>query len=188
MIEADAGLTALAFQQGDDKTFAQFYMRPTQDKAATLEAGRPIYVDKPYVRIMVPGDKDNIVDRPMRMQDKRRWPRQWQAFEIGMEQVASGTPLSEWAGIARSQVEELRHFNIRTVEDLCNVPDSIAQKFMGINKLKGKAKDYVAEAEKQAPYDKLREENAMLLNEIAALKDQFKQMVDKPKRRGKTEE
>jgi hypothetical protein len=172
-------------QNLQDRTFATFYMKPVQDKKASLEAGRPIFVDKPYVRVMVPGDKDNIVDRPIRDGDKQRWPRQWAAFQAQAEQPTEGTPLSEWAGIARSQVEELAHFGIKTVEALAEVPDSQAQKFMGINKLKARAKDYVAEAAKQAPFEQLREENDLLKNRIAALEAQLSGETGPTKRRRK---
>lgn len=187
--EATADLTRLAMQQGDDKTYAQFFMQPEQDALASREAGRPIFIDKPYIKIMVPGDKDNIVVRPVRATDMERYPRQWSAFEQKREQPLEGTPLAEWPGVTRAQVEELAFFGIKTVEALAQMPDATAQKFMGIQSLKQKANDYIAEAKKQAPLDKMREELAMRDHEIAALKDQMKQLLaDKPKRGRKTEE
>jgi hypothetical protein len=159
-------------------------MHSVQDNAKTLEEGRPVFIEKPYVRIMVPGDKDNIVQRPVRVNDMERWPKQWQAFENRREQPLEGTPLAEWPGLTRSQCDELAHFGVKTVEALAGMPDSVAQKFMGIQSLKRKAQDYIDAAKSSAPFDQLREENVMLKNELAALKDQFQQMLeDKPKRR-----
>lgn len=188
--EADAGTTALALQQGDDKTFAQFYMRSVQDKQATLNAGRPIFVEKPYVKIMVPGDKDNIVDRPVRTTDIQRYPRQWAAFEAKKEQPVEGTPLAEWPGVTRAQVDELAFFGIKTVEALASLADSQAQKFMGIQSLKAKAAAYIEAAKQQAPLDQLREENVMLMNKIAAMEDQIAQLAaeKKPARKRNSEE
>jgi hypothetical protein len=188
MYEADATLTAMAMGQNpQDRTFAQFYTRSVQDAKASLEAGRPIFSDKAYVKIMVPGDKDNIVDRPVRDGDKLRWPRQWAAYEAKSEQPVEGTPLVEWPGLTRSQVEELAFFGIKTVEDLAAVSDSQAQKFMGIQKLKARAKAYLAEADKQAPFEMMREENELLKNRIAALEAQLSGETGPTKRRRKAE-
>ena len=189
-LEADAGLTALAMQQGDDKTFAQFYMRSVQDKVETVAQGRPIFVEKPYIKIMVPGDKDNIVDRPVRSTDKERYPRQWQAFEQKLEQPLEGTPLAEWPGLTRAQVDELAFFGVKTVEALASLADAQAQKFMGIQALKAKANDYLEAAKTNAPLDQLREENMMLQNKLAALEDQIAQLAaeQKPSRRRKSAE
>ena len=50
--------------------YVEFYMHPVQDKAETIKAGRPIYNEKPYVMIMVPGDKASIIRRPVRTGQK----------------------------------------------------------------------------------------------------------------------
>jgi hypothetical protein len=166
----------------DDRVFAQFYLHPKKDDAASLKEGRDIYVEIPYIKIMVPGDKDNVVQRPVREQDKQRFPRQWAAFQNSEEQPLNGTPLSEWAAIGRGQVEELKYFGVRTVEDLVNAPDSQMQKFMGIAALKQKAKDFLEAAKGMAPINELRAENEALKGELENLKLQFAEM-NKPKRR-----
>jgi len=188
MIEADSSMMALAQNaaQGqrfaDDRVFAQFYMHPRKDEAASLKEGRDIYEEIPYVKIIVPGDKDNIVQRPMREQDKMRFPRQWEAFERNEEAPMVGTPLSEWAFVNRSQVEELKYFGIRTVEDLANAPDSQIQKFMGINALKEKAKAFLEDSKLQAPIDKLTQENETLKAQLQDMQAQIAEL-SKPKRR-----
>ena len=169
----------------DDRVYAQFYLHPKKDEAESLKQGRDIFEEVPYVKIMVPGDKDNIVVRPVRDQDKMRFPRQWQAFERQEEQPLIGTPLIEWAGINRGAVEELKYFGIRTVEDLANAPDSHTQKFMGINALKQKAKDFIKQAADLAPIEELRAENAALKGELENLRgmmQEMQQMQAKPKR------
>ena len=188
MIDADSSMIQMAQNaaQGqrfaDDRVFAQFYMHPRKNEAESLKQGRDIYDEVPYIKIMVPGDKDNIIQRPVRDQDKMRFPKQWQAFEANEEAPISGTPLSEWAFVNRGQVEELKFFGIRTVEDLANMPDSQSNKFMGINALKQKAKAFIEDAKMQAPIDELKAENDALRGQLDDMQKQIADLM-KPKRR-----
>lgn len=179
LAEADHDLTAMAYQGVPDRTFAEFYLHPQRDEGASRKAGRPVFRDVPYVRVMVPGDRSNVVERPVRAQDRQRWPRQWAAFEARREQPVEGTPLTEWPGITRSQVEELAHFKILTVEELANVPDAHAQKFMGIQALKQRARDFMEAAKHQAPLDQMRAENDHLRDELAAMKAQMADLAER---------
>jgi hypothetical protein len=175
---AEMSLAMAGNQQ--ERVYAEFFTRPRQDMTASKEQGRPIFVDQPYVKIMVPGDKDSIVVRPVRDQDKMRFPRQWQAYEMNMEQPIEGTMLSEWPGVTRAQVEELKHYGIRTLEELVEMPDSQAQKFMGINTLRQKAAAYMEAAQATAPLEALREENEGLKNLVSELQNdiaELRQMV-----------
>lgn len=188
MIEADGGLTQMAMaagglgQQVEDRVYAEFYFKPVKNSAESLKQGRDIYEDKPHIKILIPGDKDNTVERPVRPQDKTRFPRQWQAFELREDQTREGTLLSEWAAISRSMVEELKYFNVHTVEDLANMPDVSVGKIMGGYALKQKAADYLEDASLRAPYEQLRADNEVLRNELEAMKAQIAELST-PKRR-----
>ena len=69
---------------------------------------------KPYVRIMAPGDKTNIIDQPMRDDHKERFPRQWLYYQMQQNEGAAqqiGTPLTQWQkdypeDINRDQIAE----------------------------------------------------------------------------------
>ena len=189
MREADAGMTQIAMQgnQGrfhnDQTVYAEFFYHAKRNDAKSLEEGREIFEDVPYVKIMVPGDKDNIVMRPVRDTDKQRFPRQWEAFMTNAEQPAEGTPLEEWAGISRSMVEELKFFGIRTMEALVDMPDSQAQKFMGINALRQKAKAWIDDAKGKAPIEALQRENDALKAQMQEMRDELLAMKNAPKRR-----
>ena len=179
--EANYGETQQAMQQmrgGQvDKCYAEFYTHPKIDQKGTDEAGRPIYKDTAYVMIMIPGDKDNIVRRPVRHNDKMRFPQQWAQYESGKEQVQDGTPLEHWPLLTRAQVEELKFFGVRTVEALSAMPDSQAQKFMGINALKQKATDYIEAASSDAPLLALRNENDLLREQMEAQQRQINELI-----------
>ena len=181
------GFSALALGQGqerpgDDKLLVKFYMHPRENAARTAEEGRPIMDEVEYISIMVPGQKDSVVQRPVSDIERKRFPRHYQAFKERKEMPVDGTPLSSWPGITRGQVEELRFFNVNTVEQLAEVADNHAQKFMGIAKLRSRAKLFLESAGNSAATSKLAAELESRDNEIAALKealaDQGKQIQE----------
>jgi hypothetical protein len=167
--------------------YAQFYMGATKDEAASLKEGRPIFKDVPFVRIFVPGDKDNIIDQPAWIDDNHanshssRFPDEWRRFEEGKAEVQEGTPIELLPGISKSQVEELKYFHVRTVEHLANMSDSNAQRFMGIRKMQAEARNYLERAAGAAPEKRLMSELEKRDNEIATLKTQLGELVAQAK-------
>lgn len=164
-MEADYGATEMAFQGERGRQFAQddslivnFTMKPHLDKEASAAEGRPIYKPREYVTIMVPGDKNNTVNRPVWAQDLQRFPQKYAAFKNGQSQDVSGTPLETVPWLTREQVEEMKFFNIRTLEQLANCPDVHAQKFMGIHALRTRARDQIKAAKELQPLAALRTE------------------------------
>ena len=196
-MEADFGMTQQAMRehdrhQGDENLYVSFFMHPLQNKGKTLEEGRPIFVDTEYVRIMVPGDKGNVVMREVREDDKRRFPTQYAAFKNDEAEIVEGTPLDKWNLVSAAQVEELKYFGIRTVENLANVTDTNAQKFMGINILRTKAREYIEAAATDAPIAQLQEElstrDATIEEQgtlIADLTSRLEALEKKPKAKAK---
>jgi len=81
-----------------------------------------------------------------------------------------GTPLTEWTGITRSQAEELKFWNIRTVEQLAACSDQNTQNFKGLATLKQSAQQYLdAASGKDAKYEELMEMNRALMSRIEEL-------------------
>jgi hypothetical protein len=198
MMEADFGMTQQAMREhdrhiGDENLYVSFFMHPLQNKAKSLEEGRPIFVDTEYVRIMVPGDKGNIIMREVRDTDRQRFSKQYQAFKNDEAEIVEGTPLDKWNLISQAQVEELKYFGIRTVENLANVTDTNAQKFMGINLLRDKARQYIEAASAEAPIAQLQDELSQrdsVISEQAELIANMQERLsaleeDKPKKKGK---
>ena len=109
--------------RSEGRVFVQFNVQPLQDEKASKEAGRPVFKDTEFIRIVVPGDKQNIVHRPVNPDDPEKYRDAYQAFKRGVSDAVSGTPLAEWPLVTRSQVEELGYFGVRSVEQLANVSD-----------------------------------------------------------------
>lgn len=162
--EADYGLTDQAmggpsqYNEADKRLRVNFSLFPHINQAKSATEGRPIYDQIPYVTIMVPGERD-VVHRPAWEKDYSRFPMQYQAFLNKKDQDASsGTPLKELSWLSAAQVKELEFFNCYTVEQLANLADSSASKFMGIQALKTRANDFLKAAKDAAPLLTIRAE------------------------------
>ncbi len=182
--EADMGLTQMAMEESqrngfdhDSKLFVVFSLKPHKDKEKSLAEGRPIYESREYITIMVPGDKNNIISRPVTEMERRRFATKYAAFKAGQQQTESGTPLETVPWISREQVEELKFFNVRSLEHLANLADTHAQRFMGINALRQKARDHIALAKEQAPALRLAQELRERDNRIEALEKKLNDAI-----------
>jgi hypothetical protein len=137
------------YAQGQDpadaKLWVMFELRPERDTAASGEQGRPIYKDREWIKIKIPGDRDEV-ERPITEHDKARFSKQYDHWKQTGKEAVTGTPLEVWPAITRGQVEELKHFNVRTVEDLAGLSDATTQRFMGVQSLKQKAAAFIEAA------------------------------------------
>lgn len=179
--EADYGLTSMAMDaaqsryNGDEFLLVKFFKHPRLNPQKSNEAGRPIHEETDYIQIMQPGNKDSIIIRPAMDMDKTRFAEHFRKYEAREDQTdLEGTLLADWAGITRSQVEELKFLNIRTVEQLANVSDSNAQNVMGIQFLKQKAVNYMEASKDDATVEALASAKA----EIEELRAMVKAIQD----------
>jgi len=194
----------------DENLYAEFYVKPVKQNFASEEAGRPIFADVVYVKIMTPSDQLTQIDTIAREDHKARFPRQWMYFQnkqAGQQQVI-GTPVGEWPQLTASAAEELRALKFFTVELIANANDSQLQKIgmiagMSPHSLREKARaflnlanDSAEEAKREAELKALRDENERLKAEtdkkLAEMQDQMKALLlmaaeKKPKRKAKEE-
>lgn len=127
----------------DSRLHVQFYLRPILQQSKSDAEGRPIYADVEHVRILVPGDKQNIIDRIASPDDKQRFAAQYAKFKAGQGQEVVGTRLEAVPWMTRSKVEEYKFFNVFTVEQLAEASDQVGQKFPGFNSDREKAKKFL---------------------------------------------
>ena len=144
-----------------------------------LLAGRPLFHDREYVEIRIPGNKDEIRVRPVRETDRLNWPREYEAFKNGQTAPQTGTPLEQLPFMLKSQVEEYAFFGVRTAEQLVSMPDDLAQKFVGHQGLKHRVQAFVDAAAGAAPAEKLRTELEARDAQIALLMAQMKEQSDR---------
>lgn len=158
----------------DDQLIVAFDRRPERDELASREAGRPIFAEVDYIIIRAPGDKDNIIERPVDEMDARRFATRYLEWKKTGENREPGTPLAMWPEMSRAQVEELAFFKVTTVEQLANLSDANCQKWPGIQALKQKARDFIEAASGNAPMVKMRAE----LEELKATNETLRQAVE----------
>jgi len=191
-------------QGADSRLAVQFYKRSMKQDMASEEAGRPIFKEFDFVRIMIPGDNLTEIDTYAQESHKQRFPRQWAHYQnqISGHEDIIGTPLDQWPQITRSQAEELRGLKFQTVESIADCSDQQLQRIgmvAGMSphnfRLKAKAflnlaNDSAEVAQREAELQALREENAKIKAEtdakLAAMQEQVSALlatVAKPKTR-----
>ena len=177
---------------GTDKgLIAEFYLEPVEqffdgvdENGAGIPVTRKTYKDVAMVHIFAPGNKSDI-RRPVKMVDDERgpsdinrFPRQWQAFQSQQDQVSVGMPLEQWAQLSKAEVMEWKASRIHTVEQVANVPDTLAQNLpLNFRTVRAKAKAWLdaasGDGSKMAAMvsevEILKADNAMLKQQIAEL-------------------
>ena len=164
-------LTELAKGQShslDASLHAQFYKHAELNSFASKQAGRKIFDEKVYIRILIPANRLNIIEREASEEDRQRFAKQYRAFLAGAEQLVSGTPLSEIPGLTAAQVFELKALKVETAEQLAGLPDSTAQLLgTGGPELKRRAQVYIT----------TRSGNEALVEEVAELRRKLAELT-----------
>jgi hypothetical protein len=166
----------VSLPEGVPPVAVSFGLYPMQDEAKTAEAGHPVFVDREFVKIAVPGDKHSLLFQPATAKHKERFPRAWEAYQKRATTPLEGTPLEQWPLISRGLALTLRAIHIHTVEALAAIHDGNLQS-IGFNarEWREKAKAYIAQAKDTAVAQKLATDNQKQADIIADLQ---RQLVD----------
>jgi hypothetical protein len=135
-------------------------------------AGYPVHDEVEYIEIAVPGDKTNLIHRPIRADDKKKFAKAYAAWKSDAAQAQQGMPLSELPGISRAQVEDLKYFKVFTVEQLAGLTDGNAQNIGPILALRRKATAYLERAKGNATENRIQAQLKERDNEVDTLKRQ----------------
>jgi hypothetical protein len=158
-----------------------FYNRPVLDPVQTRETGRPIYTNKEYIKIVYPGDRMTVVDKPVKPHHIEKYPLEYARFKQIGEKAKDGTPLEECTFLAASQAETLKYNNISTLEDLVQAPDHLLSALgAGFSMLRSTAEAYLVQAADAASKVNMQEAAEKLAKqdaEIEALKRQVAELT-----------
>lgn len=169
--------------------FVEFYDDAVEVTYRSEAEGRPVYENRTFVRIIVPGDATNIIETIATPQHIQDFPRQYERYKQGAAKVQEGTPLEMWPPINKAQVKEAKYFEIHTVEQLASISDGAMMKMgMGWRDLRNKAQAYLNAAKDGAVVAQQAAENKRLHEEIEALKAQIAALglpADEAPRRGR---
>lgn len=155
-------------KNADANLFVEFYLREERDKPP-----------RDFVKIMIPGDKTNIYDQPVKESHKQRFPMQWLRYQNQNSGPATfGTTLNDWAreapeDLTDGQFAELLALKFQTVEQVAQASDAQAQRMpMGGIGIRNKAQAYLRRKHKIADpgeVDALKAQLAAMQEQMAAL-------------------
>ena len=112
------------FGTGEDAgTMCTFFSNPVHMKFKSDEEGRPIYENQDFIRIQTPGQKNSIVERRVRDDDKHRFADVWKAYQAQEELQQDYHPIEDLPRITKSRALELKALRIPSIEALAQVPD-----------------------------------------------------------------
>lgn len=155
----------------DSKLHVEFYI--TEDKD---------YKGQPFIRILSPGDKTNIVEQPVREDHKQRFPRQWLYFQMQQGDAGGdlpGTPLSAWNladpdEFGKAQMEELHILKFQTVEQIATASDAQLQRVgMGGMGLRERARLFLSKKNRSESQNELDETK----KQLAELQAQMSELI-----------
>ena len=182
-------------QGADARLAVQFYKKSLKQDMASDEAGRPIFKEFDFVRIMIPGDNLTEIDTYAQESHKQRFPRQWAHYQnqVANHEDIIGTPIDQWPQVTRSQADELRGLKFHTVESIADCSDQQLQRIgmvAGMSpynfRLKAKAflnlaTDSAEVAHREAEMQALRQENDKIKAEtdakLAAMQEQMSALL-----------
>ena len=157
---------------GNDAARPRFFKQPVYNKAKSDEENRPIFDTREMVEVKIPGDRNFSFVSEVEDEHRARWPKDYEAFQKGLELATTGTPLEEWPNpqLTVGRIEELKHLNIFSVEDLSNVADRDGPQLgMGWRELRKQAQAWLEDAKGGAEMAQLAKENEDLKARLEAL-------------------
>lgn len=171
---------------GDDsRTIALFYNRSVHNSTKSRQAGTPIHDDVDFVRIHQPGERLSIIDRPVQMADKVRFPRQWADYTAKREQIPEGTPIDLLFPAHPNVGANLRGVGVYTIEQCANLSGHAMDVIgMGAQEYVNRAQEYLDAAGKGVGLHKLHQELEdrdskirVLESQVGSLKGQLDQLL-----------
>lgn len=186
---AQARVNGTQVTYGDDKgLLVEFVDDAVYEPYKSETSGRAIYTQVPFLSIIFPGDKTKKTYRPATEADKQRFKAQWDFFKDGSRAGESGTPITEWNYLSKSQGLELKHMGFWTVELVANATDQAIGSFMGGMLLRKQAQSFLAETKGDSKLTAIVAENetmkaamAVMQEQMSAMKAQMESMQEKPK-------
>lgn len=177
-------------QHGDDNDVpVRFFQKAVQNKFRSKQENRPIFEDKDFIRIFYVGSRDYL-DREATEQDKRRFSRQWEAYQKQEKHSWQGTPLASYPGMTEAMKNTLEYYHVYTVEGLVSSSDAtLDQVGMGARELQKNAKAWVEHAKENKEDEEkkqMREQIEKLTNTVAELSRRGNK--SQPKTKGKSKE
>jgi hypothetical protein len=169
----------------DKKLNVLFYTRSVHNPAKSQASGAPVYENKVFVRIQQPGEMLNVVDKPAKDEDTKRWPQHWQSYLHNRTQIPEGTPIDLLFPNDPARSDALKSRGVYTIQQLANLSQTAMDNVgMGAQEYVNRAKKYIESANDGSQVLALLEEGkkkdlkiSRLELDIQSLKDQLNQLI-----------
>lgn len=159
---------------------------------ASEQAGHPVYEDRDFIEITIPGDMNNVIQRPVTDKDMQQFAALYARYKEGLEPSVDGIPLEAWPRLTPAAVANYKAMGVFTVEHVAGMSDQVCNKVsMGAMADRTAAKAYLALAKDSALAQKQALEIERQNQTIAELQRQINELAalaDKPRRGRKAEE
>ena len=164
-----------------------FFLEPVQDFGASEREGRPIFVERERVRIIVAGDMLTAAVSPVTPEIKDRFSEAYARWQTNRtERHIDGTPLAQWPLVTPVQIKEFEALNIFSIEGLASVSDGNIARLPDGRAWRERAKAWLAQAKDGAVAAKYAAENERLRSEQDEMKRQIADLAarldDQPRR------
>lgn len=162
---------------GNDRRWVTFYRKGVMNARKSEESGAPVFDAVDFIKIQHPGEMDTT-ERPVREDEKITFKAQWDAYMAGREQIPDGIPIATLFPAQEEVVALLRHCRVHTVEQLAALTDTGLQSIgTGARTLQGKARDFLAMANKMAGPNRLQQQIDDLTARNEVLTQQVNQLL-----------
>ena len=164
----------------------RFYQESIQLGFQSEAAGHPVFEDRDFIEINIPGDQSNVIVREATDNDKKVHASLFAQYKAGLTPSIEGVPVEEWSRLTRAQANNYKALNFLSVEQIAEMSDTAAGKVgMGAFADRTAAKAYLELAKDSA----LAQKQAIIIerqdNEMADLKRQVAELaalIEKPKK------
>ena len=173
-------------QQRRENLILRFFQQAVPNALKSQEAGREICDQVDFVSIIVPGSRDEVIEKVGEAQKKRFAP-QYEHWRKTQEQPPEGQPLDRVPWLNVAQIRELQYLNIKTLEQLAGLSDTAIQHIgMGGRDLRARAQAYIEAGKGTAELSRymvriseLERENASLRDDIKAVNARYEALLKK---------
>lgn len=164
---------------GDDSTqVVIFYTRSVFNAAKSKAMGSRQYENEIWVKMHPPGERLNIIDRPVQDIDKQKYPGQWNLFLQNRTQIPEGTPIDLLFPNNPATADNLRAFGVHTIQQCANLSAHAMQTIgMGAQDWQNMAKQYLESATSGTAFLALRAEMEKKDAELRILRQQYDKLL-----------
>lgn len=174
-----------------DKTFGQvkfgddsqlvviFYTKSVFNAAKSAAEGTRQYDNHIFVKIHPPGERLNVIDRPVQDADKHRFSHQWSLFLQNRTQVPDGTPIDLLFPNNPAIADSLKSMGVYTIQQCANLSSNAIETIgMGGREWVNKAVQYLDNAKSGSSFLKLQAESDKKDQQIKLLERKVNQLTD----------